>query len=109
MDRAKLRELLAALAQGELSPVDAYEQLKNLPYLELGFAKIDNHRSLRQGMPEVIFCPGKTPEQIAKIAQELKASHDVVIATRCEQSVADSILPILAGATYHPQARLIIW
>lgn len=109
MDRNRLKELLDSLSEGKISPSDAFEQLKNLPYLELGFAKLDCHRSVRQGMPEVIFCPGKTPEQIVKIAQELKAQHNVVLATRCESEQAAAILSVLTEAQYEPQARVIVW
>ncbi len=109
MDRNKLNELLRAVAQGTVPPERAYEKLKDLPYSELDFAKIDNHRSVRQGMPEVIFCPGKTPDQITRIAQELKARHEVVVATRCSSEVAASVLPVLSGAAYKEQARMIVW
>jgi NCAIR mutase (PurE)-related protein len=108
MDRDRLKELIDAVTQGKLSKEEAYEQLKDLPYLDLGFAKIDNHRSLRQGMPEVVFCPGKRPEQIVKIIQELKKNHDVVLATRCERETADMILSVLDDAIYHAEARTII-
>lgn len=109
MDRNKLKELLDALASGGVTTEQALEQLKNLPYAELGFAKLDNHRSVRQGMPEVIFCPGKSAEQIATIASHIKSHHDVVVATRCEPDPAKSVLAKLDGASYYEQARMIVW
>ena len=109
IDRKKLEEILYAVACGELSPQLAVDKFKSLPYQDLGFAKVDLYRSLNQGLPEVIFCPGKTNEQIVKIAQELKTHHDVVLATRIEQEQAASVLPFLTGSIYHDEARLIVW
>ncbi|HEY9867677.1 MAG TPA: nickel pincer cofactor biosynthesis protein LarB [Candidatus Obscuribacterales bacterium] len=108
MDRTKLQAILAAVASGELSWQDAFDQLKALPYEELGFAKIDSHRALRQGFPEVIFCPGKTPEQIANIARQMKASHHLALATRADATQAQSVLSELEGAVYDQASRIII-
>lgn len=108
MDRTKLQAILAAVASGELPWQDAFDQLKALPYEELGFAKIDSHRALRQGFPEVIFCPGKTPEQIAKIARQMKAGHHLVLATRADAAQAQSVLSELEGAVYDQASRIII-
>jgi hypothetical protein len=108
MDRTKLQRILAAVACGELCWQDAFDQLKALPYEELGFAKIDSHRALRQGFPEVIFCPGKTPEQIARIAAQMKANHDLVLATRSDAAQAGAVLSELEGAVYDQASRIII-
>jgi NCAIR mutase (PurE)-related protein len=75
MDRERILAILQAVSKQELSAADAMEQLRNLPYEDLGFAKIDMHRSLRQGMPEVIFCPGKTAQQVAEIGKHLSQQH----------------------------------
>lgn len=109
MDSEKVVNLLESVASGELTASQAAELLKDLPFTDLGFAKPDNHRGLRQGMPEVIFCPGKTPEQIVQIAQQLKAAHQVVLATRCQPDIAEKVLPLLPEAQYDALARLIVW
>jgi NCAIR mutase (PurE)-related protein len=92
MDRKSVEDLLRSVAQGSLSVAAASERLAVLPYQDLGFAKPDMHRSLRQGYPEVIFCPGKTASQIAQIASKLRSAHSVVIATRCEADVAEAAM-----------------
>lgn len=109
MNKQRLQDLISAIARGEVSPADAIEQLKGMPYQELDFAKIDSHRALRQGFPEVIFCPGKTPEQIVRIAQQMKTGHDLVLATRAEAGQAEIILPALPGAIYDQAAGIIVW
>lgn len=92
MDRSAVESLLRSVAQGSLSVSAASERLAVLPYQDLGFAKPDTHRSLRQGHPEVIFCPGKTATQIAQIACKLRSAHSVVLATRCEADVAEAVM-----------------
>ena len=71
MDAESIRKLFQQVRQGELSPDEAVNRLRHLPFEDLGFAKVDHHRALRQGMPEVIFGTGKTPDQIAGIAGKL--------------------------------------
>ncbi len=92
MERKSIEDLLTLVAQGQTSIADACERLAILPYQDLGFAKIDSHRALRQGYPEVIFCPGKTPEQIVEIARKLRGLHPAVIATRAEPAQAAAVL-----------------
>lgn len=104
-----LEEILHLVASGQISTKLAIDKLRGLPYQDLGFAKVDRLRQLNQGMPEVIFCPGKTNEQIIEIAQELKADYNLVLATRAAPKQAEAILPFLDGATYHSQARVIVW
>ena len=78
-----LRSLLESVANGTISPEIAFDSLKNLQYESVGeFAKIDNHRQLRTGFPEVIWGPGKTPEQIAQIMEVMRHRTSVVMATR---------------------------
>lgn len=71
MDASALHELLTAVAAGAVAPEDAARQLSRLPFADLGFALVDHHRALRQGLPEAIYGPGKTPEQCAAIVGEL--------------------------------------
>jgi pyridinium-3,5-biscarboxylic acid mononucleotide synthase len=83
MDPSSLRSLIDAVAAGECTPDDAVRQLRRLPYADLGFARIDHHRDLRQGMPEAIYGPGKTPEHCAAIVEELLgATSGPVLLTR---------------------------
>lgn len=108
MDKHRLEELLLAVASGQVSPAQACDQLKQLPYEDLGFANLDSHRGLRQGLPEVVFCPGKTPAQISEIMRRLFANHDLVLATRATTDVAAAVKEELAGVQYHEQARVLM-
>lgn len=92
MDRKSVEDLLLSVSQGGISVSDACERLAILPYQDLGFAKPDLHRGLRQGFPEVIFCPGKSSQQIVDIALKLRASNSIVIATRAEEAQAKEVL-----------------
>jgi len=108
MDIEKLRQLLSDLQTGKVEINQALEQLRRLPFDDLdGFARLDMHRSLRQGMPEVVFCEGKTPEQIASILGRLWEQHDKVMGTRANQELADFIISRLPEANYNPVSRLI--
>ncbi len=106
MDESRLRELLEAVAQGSTGVEQALERLRDLPYEDLGFAKLDVHRELRRGFAEVIFGERKTPEQIVAIAERLSARHNVVLATRLAEEAADALQRRLPNVTYHQQARL---
>jgi hypothetical protein len=108
MDRDRLEELLKAVANGKVSPEDALEQVKDLPYKDLGFAMLDSHRGVRQGLPEVVFCPGKTAEQIIEIMRSLYAHHDLVLATRATAGVAQEVRTELPGVVYREQSRALI-
>ncbi|MGB9858675.1 MAG: 1-(5-phosphoribosyl)-5-amino-4-imidazole-carboxylate carboxylase, partial [Moorellaceae bacterium] len=81
MTEERLKQLLLALKQGRVSLEEALEKLKVLGYEELGFAKVDHHRALRNGFPEVIFGQGKTEEQIVAIACRLAAAETTVLVT----------------------------
>ncbi|HEY9772915.1 MAG TPA: nickel pincer cofactor biosynthesis protein LarB [Planktothrix sp.] len=107
MDRSKLEELLKAIASGAVSPQDGLESIKNLPYQDIGFANLDSHRGLRQGMPEVVFCPGKSSAQIVEIMRTLYANHDLLLATRATAEVAAEVRAELPGVVYREQARAL--
>jgi len=102
------RELLQHVRDGEVTIEDALAELRDLPYENLGFARIDHHRAIRRGFPEVIFCQGKTPEQAARIAKALSARHPRVLATRCSPETAAAIQEAVPYAEYHPQARAVV-
>jgi len=106
MDPAKIRELLERVREGEASVDDAQEALKRLPFADLGYAVVDHHRALRQGVPEVILGDGKTSEQIAGISQELARTGQNVLVTRLDPAKADEVLPQIPGMRYAALARI---
>ena len=92
MDKKDLQQLLEQVAQGSVKPEEALLQIKVEPYKDLGFAKVDTHRGIRQGMAEVIYGTGKTKEQILKIAQTMVLDHEkTVLITRMSQEAADYV------------------
>ena len=89
MDPSSLRTLIEQVASGECTPDDAVRQLRRLPYADLGFARVDHHRDLRQGIPEAVYGPGKTPEQCAAIVAELLGgTSGPVLLTRATEAQA---------------------
>lgn len=108
MDRDRVRELLDAVRRGEEGVEDALEALSRLPFVDTKHARVDTHRALRNGLPEVIYGPGKTPEQIVEIAHVLRGEGQSVLVTRVEPDAASEILGDLGGAEYDPDAR-ILW
>ncbi|MGB9663080.1 MAG: nickel pincer cofactor biosynthesis protein LarB [Moorellaceae bacterium] len=108
MFRNKLKQLLLALKQGRVSLEEALEKLKVLGYEELGFAKVDHHRALRNGFPEVIFGQGKTEEQIVAIACRLAAAETTVLVTRTNESVYKAVAEKLPQAQFNALARTIV-
>ncbi|MEE8385310.1 MAG: 1-(5-phosphoribosyl)-5-amino-4-imidazole-carboxylate carboxylase, partial [Dehalococcoidia bacterium] len=84
MHSDRLKQLLESVRDGRAAVDEALEQLQHLPFEELGFANVDHHRAIRCGFPEVIFCPGKTPEQLVAIFDKLRAAGGNVLATRVE-------------------------
>ena len=107
MDQNRLRELLGAVASGQLTPDAALERLRALPFEDLGFAKIDHHRSLRKGFPETVFCAGKTPQQIVEIVGRMRAHGSNVLATRCTPDVVEAVMEAHPDATHHAEARAL--
>lgn len=106
MEQSEIRQLLQAVAAGERSVDDALLQLKEAPFEDLGFAKLDHHRVLRQGAAEVIYGAGKTPEQILKITQAmLHHGQKTVLITRLSKEVADFLTPQLP-LTYYELGRV---
>jgi len=108
MNRKILENLLKNVQSGELSVEEAVERLRHLPYEDLGFVKIDHHRSIRQGYPEVVFCPGKTPEQIEEIVVRLWESGADVLATRGSEDVSERIRKRIPETTFHPLSKAIV-
>ena len=104
MDPEKVQKLLNAVASGALEPDDALAQLRDLPFEDLGYAKLDHHRSLRKGYPETIFGAGKTPAQIIEIARHM-AEKGTVLATRCSEESLAAVKDALPEAVIHKAAR----
>lgn len=107
MTREELLGLLERVSAGELAPGIVAERLVNLPYEDLGFAKIDHHRTLRLGLPEVIYSAGKTAAQVAEIFSRMAAAGGDVMATRAAEPVFDEVKALVPKAEYHPVARMI--
>ncbi len=106
-DEKSLRSLLETVANGNITPDAALEKLKNLAYEPVGeFAKIDHHRALRTGFPEVIWGPGKTPDQIAQIMEAMRQRNPVVMATRIEPDVFAALETKVNGLRYYDLARI---
>jgi hypothetical protein len=101
----RLRSILTRVAAGDLSPEAALVEMKHLPFEDLGFARVDHHRALRVGFPEVIFGQGKTAEQIAAIAERLREAGTNVLVTRLEPGAAAELTTRLPGTVYDPVAR----
>jgi len=108
MDQSTLRKLLEQVRDSQLSPDEAITRLRHLPFEDLGFAKIDHHRPLRVGMPEVIYSEGKTPEQVAKIFARMAESSSNVLATRANQEKFEAVRARVAEAQFHPTPGCIV-
>jgi NCAIR mutase (PurE)-related protein len=111
MDEASLRRLLDEVASGSTAAATALDTLRELPFADLGFARVDHHRELRQGLPEAVYAPGKTADECAAIVAELLAgpTSGPVLLTRADTAVADHVLAAVPGGRYHERARLAVW
>lgn len=107
MDQERLRELLEKVRKGAVGPEEAVATLSRLPFADLGFARVDTHRALRCGFPEVIFCEGKTPEQIGSIAARLLADGPKLLATRTDESAFAAIRAVAPDAIRNDLARTV--
>jgi NCAIR mutase (PurE)-related protein len=103
-----LRDLLENVRQEEVSIEEALVRLRGFPYENLGFARLDSHRTLRKGFPEVVFCPGKTTEQIVRIVERIRARDGRVLAARAEPEAAEAVQRAFPDVTYHTAARMIV-
>lgn len=107
VDRNSLETILSAIAQGKLSPEEGIEKLKYLSFEPVGdFAKIDHHRQLRTGFPEVIWSQGKTTEQMIQIIEVMAIKSPLVIATRLESDVAETLQVYIPDLKYYPMAKI---
>jgi len=107
MHEQTLRQLLDDVRAGKLDVDEALERLRAMPFERLGFATVDHHRAIRCGFPEVIFCPGKTPEQVQAIFTSLASGLGNVLATRVSPQQRDAILEAFPTAEYHAAASAV--
>jgi NCAIR mutase (PurE)-related protein len=107
-----LRNLLLAVGRGEVTAERAADQVLThwlrLPFDDLGYARVDHHRTIRQGFAEVVFGPGKTPEQVAGIAARLAAHGQDLLVTRTDENAWQAVKAVVPDATFHPVARAIV-
>ena len=108
MNSESLRKLFEDVRRRKVTPDDAVERLRHLPFEDLGFAKVDHHRSLRNGMPEIIFGQGKTPQQVAAIFTRLAAHGGNLLATRATAEQFSAVKTSVPKAEYHDLARAIV-
>jgi len=108
LNPSAIRKLFDEVRRGKLSPDDAVQRLRHLPFEDLGFAKVDHHRVLRAGMPEVIFGEGKTPAQVAQIFARLAKHGSNVLATRSNQEQFAAVRKRIRRAEYRVLARAIV-
>ena len=104
----RLRSLLTAVRRGRVSLDQAVDALRHLPYENLGYARLDHHRPLRQGLPEVIFCEGKQPDQVAQILHRMRGRGAPVLATRASPSLAAYLRRRHPDLVYHRLGRVAV-
>jgi hypothetical protein len=107
VNREQVLNLLEAVRSGDLPTADALEKLSSLPFADIPDARVDTHRALRHGIPEVIYAPGKTPQQIVEIVSALRAAEQDVLVTRIEADVAGRVLEEIGGGTHDALGRLL--
>jgi NCAIR mutase (PurE)-related protein len=105
MEQEKLRKLLLSVADGKVSAEDAASSLRDLPFEDLGYAKIDHHRELRKGFPETIFCESKTPEQVVGIVDRMREYGSNVLGTRSTADITAAVKAAFPEAVHNELAR----
>ena len=107
MTRNDIENLLNEIKNGKKSVEEGLEILKNFPYTDLGFARIDHHREIRTGYPEIVYCAGKSAEQVVEIFRVMSDRQNNVIGTRADKKVFESVKKRLPDAVFYPVARII--
>jgi len=107
MNRKHIREMLEAVRSGAITPEQGIERLASMPFEDLGFARVDHHRTMRQGFPEVVFGPGKKPDQVAAIVRSLLPQKSNILITRCSRQVYSRVRRLTSKASYHDAAQAI--
>jgi pyridinium-3,5-biscarboxylic acid mononucleotide synthase len=108
VQQARLRKLLDALAAGRVKPEAVMDELRTLPFEDLGFARVDHHRELRTGFPEVIFCEGKTAAQTVKIAACMQKAGSTVLCTRCSPEQVRALKKRFPRCRVQKEARTVV-
>jgi NCAIR mutase (PurE)-related protein len=109
MNVQRLQDLLKKVKSGKTSLEEALSQLKSLPFEDLGFTRIDHHRSLRKGFPEVIWGEGKAPTQIVSIMKQLKINGQNILITRLEEKKAGTIMKSFPKSRYYPRSKVLTY
>lgn len=109
MERQRILALLEGLQEHRLSVEEVLQRLKYLPFEDLGFAKVDHHRHLRRGFPEVVFGEGKSLSQIASIMQSMSRGGSPILVTRVSEAIHRMVRKRFKSARYHQEARAIVW
>ncbi|MBI1881832.1 MAG: 1-(5-phosphoribosyl)-5-amino-4-imidazole-carboxylate carboxylase, partial [Chloroflexi bacterium] len=109
MDEATLRALLTSVHEQRLSPDEAVNALRHLPFTDLDFAKLDSHRAIRTGFPEVVLCTGKKESHVVAIMERLAAGPGPVLATRAGPELFAAVQKVVPAVRYNDLARLIIY
>lgn len=108
MNRQKIKKLLKDVRAGKVEIGDALTVLKSLPYEDIGFAKIDTHRDLRKGFPEVVFCEGKTLRQISKIVESISSRGEFAMLTKANREVYEAAADIRKDVVFHETAKIVL-
>lgn len=108
MNSESIKALLKEVQSGDTSPDEALQKIKTLPFEDLGYARVDHHRCLRTGVPEVIYCAGKTTAQIVGIARRLSDHHDNIMATRASEDVFAAVKKEIPDCQFHETAGIIV-
>lgn len=107
MTNLELEKLLGEVKTGQKSVGDALEELKYFPYTDLGFARIDHHREVRTGYPEIVYCAGKTTDQVRDIFRAMAERENNIFGTRADKSMYDAVKSVLPDTVYYSEARII--
>lgn len=107
MDKDILLKLLTEVKEDKLTIDEALEKLKDFPYSDLGYAKIDHHRELRTGYPEIVYCEGKSVKQVSGIFEHISEHGDNIIGTRADREKFDSVKEVINSAVWYEDARII--
>ena len=107
MNEKRIRKLLVEVSKGKIPVEDAVSELRDLPFKDLGYARVDHHRELRCGFPEVIFCQGKEPGDITEIAASILENSPLLLATRADEEAFNAIRSASDLAEYHERARCV--
>ncbi|ADQ15625.1 nickel pincer cofactor biosynthesis protein LarB [Halanaerobium hydrogeniformans] len=107
MNKSFLKEILKKVKSGEIEVDKAADSLKDLPYKDLGYARVDHHRSIRNGFPEVIYCEGKSLDEIEGIVAEMLKHNNNILASRASKEVYERIKKIAPDAVYHERPKMV--